>query len=72
MFAKGKIAKNDRIAVEVVSLDSINKQKTKLANNNKWGGKNISTNTFYRNKVLSEEMKNIEEKSEFSDEGKNN
>lgn len=72
MFVKGKVTKNDHIAVEVLSLDSINKQKTKLATNNKWGGKNISTNTFYKNKVLSEEINNIEENSDFSDEGKNN
>lgn len=70
LFDTGKLSKNDHIAVEVLSLDSINKPKTKLLSN-KWDGKNVLTNSLNRNHVLSGEM-NIEEQSEFSDGGKNN
>ncbi|VVC36175.1 Hypothetical protein CINCED_3A008865 [Cinara cedri] len=62
----GKATKNDHIAVEVLSLDSINKSKTKLHTNNKRDGNNTLTNTLNRNNVLSRDI-NYEEQSEFSD-----
>lgn len=65
----GKLIKNDHIAVEVLSLNSINKPKTKPVTNIKYDSKNVLKNTLNRNNVLSEEI-NIEELNEFSDEGK--